>query len=88
MKKIIIENPKSPNFIGSWNLENDKLCNDIIKFFENNKELQQKGVSGAGFNPKIKKTTDITINPSNLKDPKFSLFNDYFKLLNEMIIEL
>ncbi len=87
MKKIIIENPKSPNFIGSWNLENDKLCNDIIKFFENNKELQQKGVSGAGFNPKIKKTTDITINPSNLKDPKFSLFNDYFKLLNDCFLE-
>ena len=42
MKKISIDSNKSPNFIGSWNIENDKLCNEIIKFFEYNESLQKK----------------------------------------------
>ena len=42
MKNIIIDNNKSPNFIGSWDIENVNLCEDIIKFFEQNKNLQQK----------------------------------------------
>ena len=46
MKKIITSSTKSPNFIGSWNIENDKLCNEIIKFFEENKLLQNKGMIG------------------------------------------
>ena len=87
MKKLSIPSNKSPNFIGSWNIENDKLCNEIIKFFEENKSLQQKGVTGLGYNPKIKKTTDITINPLRLKEAKYSLFNSYFNLLNKCFLD-
>ena len=54
MKKIITSSTKSPNFIGSWNIENDKLCNDIIKFFEENKSLQNKGMIGNKIDPKKK----------------------------------
>tara|TARA_B100000767_G_scaffold254520_1_gene259990 strand:- start:336 stop:932 length:597 start_codon:yes stop_codon:yes gene_type:complete len=82
MKNKKIDNIGSPNFIGCWDLENNKLCNDIISFFENNVSLQQKGKTGLGLNEKIKKSTDITIDPYNLKDPKYELFNDYFKSLN------
>ena len=87
MKNIIIDNNKSPNFIGSWDIENVNLCEDIIKFFEQNKNLQQKGITANGFNEEIKKTTDITINPSNLNDPMYSLFNDYFKILNKCFLD-
>jgi len=87
MKNIIIDNNKSPNFIGSWDIENVNLCEDIIKFFEQNKNLQQKGITANGFNEEIKKTTDITLNPSYLNDPKYSLFNDYFKILNECFLD-
>ena len=38
MKKINIDS-RQTHFIGSWNLENKKLCNEIISFFENNKNL-------------------------------------------------
>jgi len=86
MINIKIDNNKSPNFIGAWNIDNDNLCKDIINFFEQNLELQQKGTTSSGVNEKIKKTTDITINPSKLTDPKYKVFNDYFKQLNECFI--
>ena len=86
MKNIEIENNKSPNFIGCWNIDNNKLCQNIIKFFDENTALQKKGVTGLGIDETIKKTTDITINPSSLKEVKFNLFNDYFKSLNECFV--
>ena len=70
MKKISIDSNKSPNIISSWNIENDKLCNEIIKFFEDHKSMQRVGITALGYDPKHKKTTDMTITPSNLKDQK------------------
>ena len=34
MKRINI-NTQQTHFIGCWNLENNKLCNEIINLFEN-----------------------------------------------------
>ena len=80
MKKINIDS-KEIHFIGSWNLENNKLCKEIINFFEENKNLQTPGASGAGVNQKIKKTTDIVVKPNNLKDKKFEVLKQY---INEL----
>ena len=41
MERINIS--KEKNFIGSWNINDDNLCNNIVKFFENNRILQKKG---------------------------------------------
>ena len=49
MKNIIIESNKSPNFIGCWNIDNEDLCNDIIKFFDENPGMQTKGITTSGF---------------------------------------
>ena len=87
MKKIKINNEDSPNFIGYWDIQNNKLCNDIINFFESNKSLHQKGKTTTGVDEKIKKSTDITIDPHNLKNPKYDIFNDYFKNLNNCFID-
>ncbi len=87
MKKLSTPSNKSPNFIGSWNIENDKLCNDIIKFFEENKSMQRVGLTALGYDPKIKQTTDMTITPSNLKSQKFSLFHSYFNLLKDCFLD-
>ena len=78
--KILIEN-ENPHFIGAWNIENDGLCREIINFFEENKNLQRDGVTGSGKNQEIKKTTDIVVNPNDLKDPKFNCLNKYIKHL-------
>ena len=45
MKRVNLNNTKTeqPHFIGSWNIENDNLCNEIITFFEENQNLQKSG---------------------------------------------
>ena len=87
MKKLSTVSNKSPNFIGSWNIENDKLCNEIIKFFEENKSMQRVGITTTGYDPKLKKTTDMVIQPSDLKNKKYSLFNSYFNLLKDCFLD-
>lgn len=83
MERVIIKSKTSPNFIGAWYLPDKNLCKKIIEFFENNKELQRKGSTSTGVNEKIKKTTDITIDPILLNEKKYLIFNEYFEQLNE-----
>ena len=66
------------NFIGSWLLDNDLLCDDMIKFFEKNTHLHNQGATDRGINTSEKKTTDMTINPIDLKKKEYSIINDYF----------
>ena len=80
MKTIDIKN-KQPNFIGAWNIENNDLCNEIITWFEENRDLQKPGVASQRKNETIKKTTDIIIEPNDLKNIKLKHFNNYIKEL-------
>ena len=81
MKRIALENKetKQTHFIGSWNIENDNLCKEIIHLFEENKNLQTTGITGLGKDSEVKKTTDITITPNDLKDIKFKCLNSHIK---------
>ena len=36
MKRLNLETKETPNFIGNWNIEDNKLCEKIISFFESN----------------------------------------------------
>ena len=87
MKRIEITTKNHPHFIGSWNINNDKLCNDIIDFFKNNPEIQKEGTTATGIDIKVKKSTDITINPNDLKQNKYDLFNFYFEHLNKCYLD-
>ena len=78
---------KQPHFIGSWDIKNDDLCKKIINFFEENIILQKKGAIGNGINLAIKKTTDITISPNDLKNDKFKFFNNYMDELHKCFID-
>ena len=86
MKKINIKS-QQVHFIGCWNLENNKLCNEIINLFENNKNLQIQGISDKGIDPKTKKTTDITITPNDLKKPKFEILKKYIGELHKCFLD-
>ena len=66
------------NFIGSWLLDNDLLCDDMIKFFESKTHLHNQGATDRGINTSEKKTTDMTINPIDLKKKEYLIINDYF----------
>ena len=56
MKRLTLEN-NHVNFIGSWKLDDKRICQNIIDFFEKNKDLQKDGSTGDGKNTNIKKTT-------------------------------
>ena len=86
MKRINIKSSYR-HFIGSWNIENDDLCKEIINFFEDNKGLHEKGKSGTGVNLSVKNTTDISISPNDLKDIKFKCFNNYIAELHKCFID-
>lgn len=78
---------KCPNFIGSWNIENDNLCKEIIDLFNTNKNLQNKGVTSSVVDTTIKKTTDISIKPNDLKNIKFKCLKDYIEELYNCYID-
>ena len=92
MERInIIENEldkkKETHFIGSWNIKNDNLCKEIIRFFDENEELQKNGTTASGTNYANKKTTDISINPNDLKNDKYKCFNSYIDELYKCFID-
>jgi|TARA_B110000438_G_C15812888_1_gene650518 hypothetical protein len=87
MKKINLNTIKQPHFIGCWNLEDNNLCEDIIKFFENNKSKHTKGIFSGGYNPKEKKTTDIMIKPKDLENPSFAALRKYIGELHKCYLE-
>ena len=80
MKRLTLDTDKI-NFIGSWQLSNDILFEKIIDFFEKNKGLHSQGIIDKGVNLSEKKTTDLTIDPIDLKDKNYLIFNDYFNEL-------
>ena len=86
MKRINI-NTQQTHFIGCWNLQNNKLCNEITRLFENNKNLQKKGITGKGVNLKIKKTIDIAVHPNDLKKPKFEILKQYISELHKCFLD-
>ena len=80
---IRLENKQDQvNFMGSWNISNDKLFDNLIDYFEKNSHLQKQGMTGGGaINLNNKKTTDITIDPIDLENSNYSIFNTYLSEL-------
>ena len=72
----------SPNFIGSWEIENN-LCEEIIDFFENNQQSQRKGRTSIGLNLETKNRQDITLSPNQLNLPENKIYRKYFQSLFE-----
>ena len=89
MKRANLNNIKTEHthFIGSWNIENHHLCKEIINFFEENKKLHQKGNIGTTIDQTKKKTTDIGINPNDLKNDKFKCFNNFINELHKCFVD-
>ena len=62
MKKVTLSDQNSnPNFIGSWIIDPVSICDELIAYFESNKNDQRKGATGIGENLDIKNSVDIAI---------------------------
>ena len=71
----------NPNFIGSWIINPISICDDLISYFESNKDKQQKGKISGGENLDVKNSIDIGILPKDLELPCNAVFKAYFNSL-------
>ena len=79
--QLQVQTDAADNFIGYWAINDDKLMEQIINFFDQNPTLQSPGRSGGQINTDHKKSIDISILPSSLKDQKFDIFSKYSDIL-------
>ena len=81
MKRIPIKTTTNANFIGCWQKESDKICTDIIDFYEENSDTASAGTSGNKVDDNVKLSTDLTIYPKDLANNKYSIFVEYMDFL-------
>ena len=67
----------TPNFIGSWTISPLSICDELIDYFESNKNKQKKGATLSGQDLNIKNSTDILINPKDIKLLGNEVFEKY-----------
>ncbi len=72
----------TPNFIGSWTIE-PTLCEEIIEYFEKNKDKQVQVSTSRGINLNNKNRKDITLSPKELNFPENKIYKKYFENLFE-----
>ena len=79
VEKVSLEKQNlAPTFIGSWTISPLSICDELIAYFELNKNKQKIGVSGVGKNLDVKNSTDIRIAPKDMKLPGNEIFEEYF----------
>lgn len=71
----------TPTFIGSWLISPLTICDELIAYFESNKEKQKKGTTGGGVDRDTKDSTDIKISPRDIRLPGNEIFEEYFHCL-------
>ena len=61
MEKVTLPKQNSnPNFIGSWMINSLSICDELINYFEANKNKQKKGVTSEGEQLDIKNCDKVT----------------------------
>jgi len=70
-----------PNFIGSWMIEPESVCDEIISYFESNKSKQRQGVMSGGKDLEMKNTIDLMLTPKELLLSGNECFSTYFSAL-------
>ena len=82
MKKVTLSKQNSsPNFIGSWMINPLSICDELINYFEANKNKQFQGLTSKGEQLDIKNCVDISILPKDIKLPGNEFFEEYFSNL-------
>ena len=64
----------------------NELCNDIIKYFEEDNELWYEGVTSLGLNKNVKNTFDLQINGNDNLNKKWEKIRNF--LFNELNINI
>ena len=80
-RAILPSHSDHPNFIGAWMIEPLSMCDELITYFEKNKNQQKNGVAGRGLNLEAKNSIDIGISPRELNRAGGQVFKTYFESL-------
>ena len=72
----------TPNFIGSWIIDYF-ICDEIVAYYEKNKQKQSQGITSGGMNIATKDRRDITLTPQELNRPENEIYKIYFQSLFE-----
>lgn len=59
----------------------------MIAFFEDHQKLQAPGATSSGVKLEHKKSTDIAINPNEIANPEYEVFQDYFHQLQALFLD-
>mgnify|MGYP001247655689 CR=1 FL=1 len=83
MRRIEVKNNNDNSFIGAWNINDDKLMDEFVEFFNSNPEIQSSGkLIGGKIDRNIKDSIDIAIEPKMIaKDEKYKIFKVFFDKL-------
>ena len=73
---------QAPHFIGSWLLNDLKICDEMISYFDNNKDSQVDGKMTGELEKKKKNSKDISFSPKGVLENKNVFFSNYFKHLH------
>tara|TARA_B100000212_G_C27378337_1_gene535746 strand:+ start:742 stop:1329 length:588 start_codon:yes stop_codon:yes gene_type:complete len=72
------------NFIGIYSIPDKELMDIIIKFFDQNINLQKPGSTGDNeINTEKKDNKEIRITPQNLNEEKYKIFLNYVEYLKK-----
>lgn len=80
MQRIDID-AAGPHFIGAWHMDKAALCQDIIDFFEQQRPAQKAGRTSYGLDHHVKKSTDLTVHPNDLRNAPHQTLVPYFSEL-------
>jgi prolyl 4-hydroxylase len=83
IKRVEIAKRDAPTFIGGWKLLNAEVCDRLITFFEANAVRHASGRTGIGIDKVAKNSTDLTVQPRDLKKPGFESVAAYLVHLEE-----
>ena len=81
LKKFNINTNRNIHFIGSYLLEDDALCENIIEFFNKNPDKVKPGLTASGMDTEKKQSLDLAVKPSQLAEQEYQCLADYMKKL-------
>ncbi len=72
----------TPNFIGSWDLQNPKICQGLVEYFDMSQGRQRAGESSGRVDTNVKDSVDLSLTPRDISQPGHEVFLTYFENLH------
>lgn len=80
-QRVDIACSEQPHFIGAWNSLPASQCEAMVEFFENHPDAQFPGRLGSRVDEESKKSIDLGVDPIQLEQPEYAVFQPYFEQL-------